>query len=172
MHVIKSKLIDVEKSELRPIINIIGSSSGSTSSSSLACRDKKPTWVKNISRYSFVSEKNGIWCYCTRCCLSIRKHWGVCEFLSLVSMLVCLFYFILFVCFCVCVFFTFYRCFAEYEKSKYSTTAISSLLILLVCWLVGWLACWLVVAIYFPFVHISFVFIIYFHNVYTAKTNI
>lgn len=145
-----------------------------SSTSSLGCRDekKKPTREKNIFRDTCLFWKNGIWCYCTQRCLSIRKHWGVCEFLA--GVYVCLLYFVCWlVCVSVCVFFTFYRCFAEYEKSKYCTTAISSLHIWSIGWLVGCLAGWfVVVSMYFSFVHISFVFIIYFHIVYTEKTNI
>lgn len=86
---------------------------------------------------------------------------------------VCLLHIALFrllVCLCVCVFFTFYRCFAEYEKVN--TVRLRYLHYTfgrLVGWLAGWFA---VVSMYFSFVHISFVFIIYFHNVYTEKTNI
>lgn len=124
-----------------------------SSTSSLGCRDekKKPTREKNIFRDTCLFWKKWYMVLLhstlsidTQALRRLRiSRWCLCLF-ALFRLLAC-------VCECVCVFFTFYRCFAEYEKSKYWTTAISSLHIWSIGWLVGWLSGWLVRCCFYVF---------------------
>lgn len=139
MHVIKSKLIDVKKKWI-------------------ASDHQHHHWIVEIKtdlneKYFEILiyfEKNGIWCYCTRRCLSIRRHWGVCEFLVGVYMFVC--FVGLFERVCVCVFFHFLSMLCGIRKSKYCITAVSSLLI----WSVGWFVGLLLLFIFHSCTFLSF----------------
>lgn len=99
-----------------------------------------------------------IWCYCTR--LVVYRYASTEAFANflLASMFVCLFCLLV----CACFFFTFYR--YSLRNTKKANTVQLRYLHYSFGRSVGWLAGWCAVAIYFSFVHISFVFIIYFHK--------